>query len=118
MQALTQPDGSFKFSGVQAGRYVAGINLKDNPSDYDPYPRTLFTASDGDPVRNEIGQLADVGTLVRPSILAKTGLSLQIVWANGRPVVNEDIVIEDATGGWSDGQDRRIDRESPTEGAG
>ena len=54
--ARTNADGDFEIAGVPPGRYIVGINLKDLPSAYNPYGRTLYPSDGGD------GQVVTIGT--------------------------------------------------------
>ena len=60
----TDAPGDFEIRGVPPGRYVIGINLRDLPSNLNPYGRTLYPSNDtdGEIVTIGAGHAFDLGT--------------------------------------------------------
>jgi hypothetical protein len=99
--ADTSPDadGYFTVAGLAPGRYVAAINLKDLPSESNPYPRTFYPeGSRADVVTLSLGQTIDLGAWQLPPPLVVVPLRGVITWSDGTPAAGLYVFLRDVTG--------------------
>jgi hypothetical protein len=88
----TDSDGRFHFSGLTAGKYLLGINLREDPSAEVPYRRTYFPGT-GNRQQATILEVQEMASLVvkpfrLPSQLARRRVTVQVTWPDGRPDVD------------------------------
>jgi hypothetical protein len=85
--ARVEPDGFFELQGLPPGRYIVGINLRDLPSKWNPYPRYVYPGPGSPPriIELSLGQLADLGQWKLPPPLASVQLHGVVVWKDGTP---------------------------------
>jgi hypothetical protein len=100
LDTRTRNDGTFEIAGVPPGKYILGVNLKDLPSQYNPYARTVYP-SDGS--GDAIVQIAttgsyDVGTWKLPPPLRVVKVSGVASWADGTPAAGVHVGVWDVTG--------------------
>ena len=96
----TDVDGYFQIERLPEGTYILGLNLRDLPNDYYPYPRTLYP-SDGSNVHQitlSHGQTYDVGTWRIPAPLAPVKVTGVITWLDGTPAAGVYVHAWDQTG--------------------
>jgi hypothetical protein len=94
----TEADGRFEVGGLPPGEYMLGVNLDDLPSDYRPYPRTLYPSDGTDGRVFTIGRdPLDIGTWTLPPPLPVVTLSGIVVWADGTPAAGVDVSVWDET---------------------
>ncbi len=96
----SDPDGRFELAGLPPGRYLLGVNLRDLPSAFNPYARTVYPGGDQDPhiIELTLGQAVDVGTWYMPPPLPVVRVSGIVVRADGTPVPNVWVSAVDITG--------------------
>lgn len=96
--ATTDANGHFEFRAMPPGAYVVGVNIQDNVM-YDPYPRTMYVDSAGDPevVRVDAGQHVGLSPWTIGPALAKRRVRLRIVDGEGRALANADVSLRDVT---------------------
>lgn len=100
MDATTRNDGTFELPGVPPGRYILGVNLKDLPSPYNPYARTVYPSDGSGDAILQVGPAGafDVGTWKLPPPLRAIRLRGVAVSAEGRPVSGIYVGAWDVTG--------------------
>jgi hypothetical protein len=108
METTTDPKGAFRIAGIEPGRYIVGVNLRDVLDDFEQFPRTMYGGDDPEIITVGAGDRHDLGTLTLKRSLQKPEFSVRLQWDDGRPASAADVWIEDATGGWVDGQDRLV----------
>ena len=98
--ASSDPDGFFELRSLPPGRYLVGLNLRDLPSEYNPYPRVLYPGDSTAPhvVELSLGQVADLGQWTLPPPLEAVRISGMVVWGNGTPASGVYVGIWDSTG--------------------
>jgi hypothetical protein len=90
-------DGFFELRDLPPGRYIAGINLKDLPSEYRPYARTIFPGGNEPPMPIELalGQNVNLGRWAIPAPLAVVKLTGTITWKDGTPAGGVYVSLSD-----------------------
>jgi hypothetical protein len=90
-------DGFFELRDLPPGRYVAGINLQDLPSQYRPYARTIFPGGNEPPMTIELalGQSVNLGRWVIPPPLSVVKLTGTITWSDGTPAAGVYVSLSD-----------------------
>jgi len=88
LDSTTRNDGSFEMRGVPPGRYILGVNLKDLPSKYNPYARTVYPSDGTAGTIVEIGStgMLDIGTWKLPPPLRVIPVRGVAVSEDGKPV--------------------------------
>lgn len=96
----TETDGHFEFTNLSPGKYVIGLNLRDLPNQWQPYPRLLFPGGDAPPqiIELALGQAVELGAWQTPPPLAIVPLTGLITWRDGTPAVGVFVSISDVTG--------------------
>ena len=110
VSARSDDRGFFELRELPPGRYVAGINLRDLPNQYQPYTRTIFPGGKEPPMTIELalGQSVDLGRWMIPAPLAVIKVTGTIAWKDGTPARGVFVSLLDI------GQNA----ESPARGAG
>jgi hypothetical protein len=98
--ATTDTEGYFEIDALPPGRYVIGVNLKDLPSEYNPYARTVYPGGTAQPhiVTLSLGQTVDLGTWQMPPPLAVVRITGMVTWNDGSPAVGVYVGVSDRTG--------------------
>jgi hypothetical protein len=98
--ARTDEEGYFEIPYLPPGRYLAGVNLKDLPSEYNPYARTLYPGGTSEPhvITLSLGQIVDLGTWPMPPPLAVVRVSGIATWSDGSPAAGVYVGVWDRTG--------------------
>jgi hypothetical protein len=105
---LTSADeeGRFKFEGLPAGRYLLGVRLSDYaaPGDLEnAYPRTFYPAGEraeeAEVIELKPGEEVKGRDLRLPPRRAETSIRVKVVWADGKPVANAQVIYRDVTYG-------------------
>ncbi len=102
--ATTDTEGYFEIGGLPPGRYLTGVNLKDLPSEYNPYARTVYPGGGSAPhiVTLSLGQTADLGTWQMPPPLAAVRVAGVVTWRDGSPAVGVYVGVRDNIAGVRD----------------
>jgi carboxypeptidase family protein len=100
--AVSRTDGSgyFDVENLPPGRYIAGVNLRDLPNQWNPYPRIVY------PGQNEpahlieltLGQVVDLGQFMLPPPLSVVDVSGFVTWQDGTPAAGVYVSAWDVTG--------------------
>ena len=100
VSARTGNDGSFEIAGVPPGKYILGVNLKDLPSQYNPYARTVYPSDGSGDGIVPIGTTGsyDIGTWKLPPALRVVNVSGVATWADGKPAAGTYVGVWDVTG--------------------
>jgi hypothetical protein len=100
LDATTRSGGEFEIAGVPPGRYILGVNLRDLPSPYNPYARTLYPSDGGSATILEVGStgIVDVGTWKLPPVLKVVRMAGVAVDPDGRPAAGIYVGAWDVTG--------------------
>ena len=98
--ATTDAEGYFEIRHLPPGRYLAGVNLKDLPSQYNPYARTVYPGGGSAPhiVTLSLGQTVDLGRWEMPPPLAVVRAAGVVTWLDGTPAVGVYVSASDRTG--------------------
>ena len=90
-------DGFFELRDLSPGRYIAGINLQDLPSQYRPYARTIFPGGNEPPMTIELalGQNVNLGRWAIPPPLSVVKLTGTITWKDGTPAGGVYVSLSD-----------------------
>ena len=90
-------DGFFELRDLPPGRYIAGINLNDLPSEYRPYARTIFPGGNEPPMTIELalGQNVNLGRWVIPPPLSVVKLTGTVTWKDGTPAGGVFVSLSD-----------------------
>ncbi len=90
-------DGFFELRDLPPGRYIAGINLNDLPSEYRPYARTIFPGGNEPPMTIELalGQNVNLGRWVIPTPLSVVKLTGTVTWKDGTPAGGVFVSLSD-----------------------
>jgi hypothetical protein len=98
--ARTGNDGTFEIAGVPPGKYILGVNLKDLPSQYNPYARTVYPSDGSGDGIVQIGTTGsyDIGTWKLPPPLRVVKVSGVATWADGKPAAGMYVGVWDVTG--------------------
>jgi hypothetical protein len=96
----TDAEGHFEIRHLPPGRYVAGVNLSDLPSRYNPYPRTVYPGGISEPhvITLSLGQTVDLGTWQMPLPLAVVRVAGVVTWSDGTPAGGIYVGASDRTG--------------------
>jgi hypothetical protein len=96
----TDADGYFDIHNLSPGRYIAGVNLRDLPSQYNPYARTLYPGGTAEPaiLTLSLGQTIDLGTWQMPPPLAVVRVAGIVTWSDGTPAAGVYVSASDRTG--------------------
>jgi hypothetical protein len=100
ISAHTDESGYFDVRGLPPDRYLVGLNLVDLPSQYRPYPLTLYPGPDL-PVHVidlALGQVVDLGRWEIPPPVPVVPIAGTIVWNDGSPAVGVLVNLRDVTG--------------------
>lgn len=94
----TDANGNFQFRAMPPGDYVVGVNIRDDVA-HDPYPRTMYVDSAGEPevVHVDSGQHVGLSLWTIGPALAKHRVRLRIVDAGGRALANTNVSLRDVT---------------------
>ena len=97
VSARSDDSGFFELRDLPPGRYIAGINLQDLPSQFRPYARTTFPGGNEPPMTLEValGQSVDLGRWVLPPPLAVIKLTGAITWKDGTPAAGVYVGLSD-----------------------
>ena len=97
VSARSDDSGFFELRDLPPGRYIAGINLQDAPSQFRPYARTIFPGGNEPPMTLEValGQSVDLGRWVLPPPLAVIKLTGAITWKDGTPAAGVYVGLSD-----------------------
>jgi hypothetical protein len=100
ISAYTKSDGTFEITGVPPGRYILGVNLKDLPSQYNPYARTVFPSDGSGDAILQVGTTGtyDIGTWKLPRALPVVTVRGVATWADGTAAAGTHVTIWDVTG--------------------
>ena len=100
LDARTRNDGTFEIVGVPPGKYIVGVNLKDLPSQYNPYPRTVYPSDGSGDAIVQVGTTGsyDIGTWKLPPPLRVVKVSGVAQWADGKPAAGMFVGAWDVTG--------------------
>jgi hypothetical protein len=92
---ITDETGHFEFIKVLPGEYVLGINIRNGPFSFRPYPALYFpgvqTRRDAAIIRLYGSEQLDGFEFVLPDRLPTREVSARILWWDGTPVVNAQI---------------------------
>jgi hypothetical protein len=82
------------------GSYIVGLNLRDLPNQYNPYPRLIYPGLEMSPhvVALTLGQAADIGTWQIPAPLPVVKIEGSITWSDGSPAAGVYVSLWDVTG--------------------
>lgn len=104
--ASVDEEGRYKFEGLPAGRYLLGVRLSGfaSPGDSDQaYPRTYYPgverAEDAEVIELKAGEEVKGRDLRLPPRRAETSVRVKVVWADGKPVANAQVIYRDVTYG-------------------
>jgi hypothetical protein len=102
----TDGDGRFEFAELTAGTYLLGINIRQEPSGGQPFPRTYFpgvgSAAEAQSIKLENGQKFSDLVLHLPPRLPVRAVEGVLVWPDGKPVTKALVLFTDTpdpTGG-------------------
>jgi hypothetical protein len=97
---MTDTEGYFEISDLPPGRYLAAVNLKDLPNQYNPYPRTVYPGGTSEPhaLTLSLGQIVDLGSWAMPPPLAAVRISGVVTWRDGSPAVGVYVGARDRAG--------------------
>jgi hypothetical protein len=100
LSARTQSDGAFEIAGIPPGLYIVGVNLKDLPSKYNPYPRSVYPSDGSGDAVVQIGTAGtyDIGVWKLPPPLRVVRVSGSAVWTNATPAAGLYIAAWDVIG--------------------
>ena len=100
VSAYTEQDGNVEIRGLAPGRYIVGVNLRDLPSEYRPYARTLYPSDGTEPtiVMLDVGQTYDLGTWKLPPPLEGVKVQGSVLWPDGTPAAGIYVHAWDRTG--------------------
>lgn len=100
ISASTDESGYFDVRGLPPGRYLVGLNLLDLPSEYRPYPLTLYPgpAVPVHVIDLTLGQVVDLGRWEIPPPLPVVPIAGTIVWNDGTPAAGVLVNLWDVTG--------------------
>ena len=95
--ARSDDDGFFELRDLPPGRYIAGINLRDLPSEYRPYARVIFPGGNEPPMTIELalGQNVNLGRWAIPPALSVVKLTGTITWKDGTPAGGVYVSLSD-----------------------
>jgi hypothetical protein len=98
--ARTDGEGFFELRNLPPGRYIAGVNLKDLPSKYNPYARAVYPGAHSDPhvIELALGQAVDLGVWHMPPPLAVVRVAGILTRRDGTPVAGVFVGAWDRTG--------------------
>jgi hypothetical protein len=105
---LTSADeeGRFQFEGLPAGRYLLGVRLSEygSPGDLEnAYPRTFDPAAEraeeAEVIELKQGEELKGRDLRLPPRRAETSIRVKMVWEDGKPVANAQVIYRDVTYG-------------------
>lgn len=93
--------GYFEFKRVAPGRYVVGLNLSDEPTEYRPYARFVYSATGSEPevLDLSLGESRDIGPWQVPAPLAMVPLIGRVVWRDGTAAGGVGVELRDVTNG-------------------
>ncbi len=100
ISAYTDESGYFDVRGLPPDRYLVGLNLVDLPSQYRPYPFTLYPGPNL-PVHVidlALGQVVDLGRWEIPPPVPVVPIAGTIVWNDGTPAAGVWVNLWDVTG--------------------
>ena len=100
LDATSRNGGEFEIPGVPPGRYILGVNLRDLPSQYNPYARTLYPSDGAAATIIEVGStgIVDVGTWKLPPPLKVVRLRGIALSPDGKPMAGIYVGAWDVTG--------------------
>jgi hypothetical protein len=100
VEVRSDGNGYFDVEHLPPGHYIAAINLRDLPDEWNPYPRTVYPASDEPPqvIELTLGQTVDLGPWVLPPPLKVVEVSGVITWHDGTPAAGVNVSASDVTG--------------------
>ncbi len=98
--STTDEDGYFAIRSLPPGDYIAGVNLQDLPSQYNPYARTVYPSGspEAEVLRLSLGQTVDLGTWQLPPPLEVVRVAGIITWSDGAPAAGVYVSVFDRTG--------------------
>jgi hypothetical protein len=109
--AQTDAEGLYKFTGLPAGRYLLGVRTVPHTALDDPasaFPRTYYPgaaqASEAEVLELKTGEELTLRDLRLPPRLAESVVRVRVVWGDGTPVPNANVLFRETTYG-----DSRID---------
>jgi hypothetical protein len=100
ISANTDESGYFAVRGLPPGRYLVGLNLVDLPSEYRPYPLTLYPgpAVPVHVIDLALGQVVDLGRWEIPPPVPVVPIAGTIAWNDGTPAAGVLVNLWDVTG--------------------
>ena len=98
--ATTDSNGYFDMQNLPPGRYIAGVNLKDLPNQYNRYARTLYPGDTPEPevLTLSLGQTIDLGSWQLPAPLEVVRVAGIVTWSDGTPAAGVSVSVSDSTG--------------------
>lgn len=104
VSAYADENGVFDVRDLAPGRYVAGINLADLPTEYRPYPRILYPGADqpAHVIEVTLGQTVDLGRWQLPPPLTAMKMRGVVLWSDGTPAAGVYVSLSDVTSVQSD----------------
>jgi hypothetical protein len=98
VSAATDADGFFHVGGLPPGRYIVGLNLKDLPSKYNPYARTVYPGGpDPHVIELGLGLAVDLGSWQIPPPLPIVRIEGTVTRRDGAPVAGVHVTAWDQT---------------------
>ena len=105
VSARSDETGYFQVGQLPPGRYVAGVNLRDLPSKYNPYARSLYpggSATEPDVIAVDLGQAIDLGVWFLPPPVPVARVHGLVTREDGTPVSGVYVHASDRTGNASE----------------
>jgi hypothetical protein len=113
-------EGRFKFEGLPPGRYLVGVRLvgilpPDDPAN--AYPRTFYPgvarAEEAEVFELKAGRELKAHDLRLPPRLAESLIKVKVVWSDGTPVANAQVLYREVTHG-----DPKVNNSARADGRG
>ena len=96
----TDAEGYFDLNYLAAGRYMVGVNLRDVPTEYNPYARAVYPGAEFEPHVIELapGQVVDLGAWHVPAPVPEVRVAGIVTRPDGTPVAGVSVHAWDHTG--------------------
>jgi hypothetical protein len=96
----TASDGFFELRWLPPGRYLVGVNFQDHPTEYRPYPMSVYPGGGAPPHTIEVspGQVVDLGRWELPPPVPVVRIAGTVVWRDGTPAAGVHVGLWDETG--------------------
>jgi hypothetical protein len=101
VSARSDETGYFQVEQLPPGRYVAGVNLRDLPSKYNPYARSVYpggSATEPEVIAVDLGQAIDLGVWFLPPPVPVARVHGLVTREDGTPVSGVYVHAWDRTG--------------------